>query len=167
MALQVRIASPCSEKWEEMKGDERVRHCAQCKLNVFNIRELSETDARALLFKAEGRVCGRVYQRPDGTVLTNDCPTGLAMLRRRALAAVTMAAAMVLAVVGFRVVSKKECGTDVGSNWFGNTFGERYTNAKETLRDSETFGPIMEELEPRRVMAGRMQMVPPSAPTGG
>lgn len=167
MALQVRIASPCSEKWEQMKGDERVRFCAQCKLNVFNIRELSETDARALLFKAEGRVCGRVYQRPDGTVLTKDCPTGLALLRRRALAAVTMVAAMALAVVGFRAVSKKECGTEGRSNWFGNTFGERYVRAKDALRETQTFGPIIEELDPQQVMAGQMIMVPPSTPTGG
>lgn len=166
MALRVRIARPCSEKWEDMKGDERVRFCARCQLNVFNVKALSETDARALLFKARGRVCGRVYQRPDGTVLTSDCPTGLAKVRRRALAAVTMAVAMVLAVVGFRAGSKKACATDGTSNWFGNTFGQRYTNAKEALRDTKTFGPIIEELDPRQVMAGDMVLVP-SAPTGG
>ena len=26
----------------------------------------------------EGKLCGRVYQRKDGTVLTRDCPTGVA-----------------------------------------------------------------------------------------
>ncbi|MGV3623752.1 MAG: hypothetical protein ACO1OB_23240 [Archangium sp.] len=167
MALQVRIASPCSEKWEEMKGDERVRFCARCKLDVFNLKEMTEADARALLFQKQGRVCGRVYQRPDGTVLTKDCPTGVAKLRRRALAAITMVAAMLLAVVSFRVMSKKECGTSDGrSDWFGNTFGLRYTKAKEALRDTKTFGPIIEELDPQRVMAGDMMPVPPSVPAG-
>lgn len=166
MPFKVQIASPCSEKWESMQGDERVRFCAKCRLDVFNLREMTEADARALLFKGQ-RVCGRVYQRPDGTVLTKDCPTGLAKVRRRALAAVTMAAAMVLAVVGFRSMSKKGCATDGQSNWFGNTFGSRYVQAKEALRGTETFGPIIEELDPQHVVAGDMLYVPSSTPTGG
>lgn len=31
MALTLRIASPCSEKWESMTGDERTRFCAKCQ----------------------------------------------------------------------------------------------------------------------------------------
>ena len=30
------IALPCLTSWERMEGDERVRHCAVCNLNVYN-----------------------------------------------------------------------------------------------------------------------------------
>ena len=43
-----------------MSGDERVRHCARCRLNVFNVKEMTEVEVRALFMKTEGRVCGRV-----------------------------------------------------------------------------------------------------------
>jgi hypothetical protein len=43
----------------------------------------------------EGRLCIRFYRRPDGTVLTRDCPIGLS-LRRRALAKSLAAASVVL-----------------------------------------------------------------------
>lgn len=33
---RVYIAAPCSVPWDSMEGDERIRHCQQCKLNVYN-----------------------------------------------------------------------------------------------------------------------------------
>lgn len=162
MALQVRIASPCQVKWEHMTGDERVRFCAQCKLNVFNVKELSEADARALLFKAEGRVCGRVFQRPDGTVLTADCPRGVEKLRRQALSAVAMVIALVAAAIGFG--ARNAAKSSSSSDWFGNTVGSRYHSAKEALRQTETFGRLINELDPPAI-AGDMVMVPTR--TGG
>lgn len=30
----IRIAAPCKADWNAMTGDERVRFCGQCKLNV-------------------------------------------------------------------------------------------------------------------------------------
>jgi len=67
-----------------MAGDERVRHCAHCSLNVYNFAEMTRDEVRELLLRTEGRVCARLYRRADGTVLTRDCPTGLRALRRRA-----------------------------------------------------------------------------------
>ena len=163
MALQVRIASPCSEKWESMAGDERVRHCARCRMKVFNVKELTEVEVRALFLKADGRVCGRVYRRPDGTVLTKDCPTGLAAVRRKALVAMTMVVAMVLAVVGFRA---KGCSTGVSASggWFERTLTARFIDARETLRQTRTLGPLINELYPQRFTAGEMVAMPPSTP---
>jgi len=67
-----------------MKGDGRVRFCSHCQLNVYNLSELSADEARALFKQHEGqRLCVRLYQRRDGTVLTRDCPTGLSLLRYR------------------------------------------------------------------------------------
>lgn len=96
----VRIASPCSASWAEMEGDERVRHCSQCRLNVFNLSEMSAAEAESLLRKHAGRLCVRIYRRADGTVLTRDCPKGFAAVRRRLRIALAGAFAMALSMIG-------------------------------------------------------------------
>lgn len=91
----LRIAAPCPATWEGMAGDERVRHCTLCSLNVYNFAEMTGDEVRQLLVRTEGRVCARLYRRADGTVVTRDCPTGLRALRRRASrVAVALAAAL-------------------------------------------------------------------------
>jgi hypothetical protein len=79
----IKIASPCHASWDGMKGDDRVRHCGSCQKNVYDLSNMTRDDAEALLQKTEGRVCVRFYRRSDGTVLTQDCPVGLARVRRR------------------------------------------------------------------------------------
>lgn len=96
----IKIASPCTMSWEGMSGDERQRHCAACKLNVYNISEMTIAEAEALIVEKEGRVCVRLFRRHDGTVLTKDCPKGLAAVRARmqkSIAAVTAVVAVVAA----------------------------------------------------------------------
>ncbi len=89
----VRIASPCTASWDSMTGSDTVRYCDECKLNVYNISEMSADKAAALVEKSEGRLCVRLYRRTDGTVITKDCPVGL----RAAVRRVTRAAGAVLA----------------------------------------------------------------------
>lgn len=79
----IRMASPCSANWDEMFGDERKRFCGECRLNVYNLSGMTRDEAENLLMMSEGRVCIRYYQRPDGTVLTKDCPVGWARIKRR------------------------------------------------------------------------------------
>ena len=79
----VRIATPCPISWEQMTGDNRVRFCDHCQLNVYNLSALSRLDAEKLIASTEGRLCARLFRRADGTVLTEDCPLGLRALRRR------------------------------------------------------------------------------------
>jgi hypothetical protein len=79
----LKVASPCPANWEEMYGDDRVRFCGQCRLNVYNLSGMSRVEAERLLASTEGRLCVRFYRRKDGTVLTRDCPVGLAAARRR------------------------------------------------------------------------------------
>jgi hypothetical protein len=88
----LQIASPCSARWEEMAGDYRSRLCGQCSHKVHNISGMTRPEAEAFLarsFNADGtpsngRVCMRFYRRADGTILTADCPVGLAALRAKA-----------------------------------------------------------------------------------
>jgi hypothetical protein len=67
-----------------MMGDHRIRHCAECQLNVFNFSALSEAEIEDLLQNSEGRICARFYQRADGTMLTRNCPIGLSRAFRNA-----------------------------------------------------------------------------------
>ena len=90
------IASPCSAEWDDMTGDDRVRSCADCKLNVYNLSEMSRGEATRTVEAAEGRLCVRFYRRADGTMITRDCPVGLAALRRRA----RLAGARLVALLG-------------------------------------------------------------------
>jgi hypothetical protein len=79
---QIRIASPCSERWEDMIGDDRTRRCRHCNLDVHNISTMTRSEGEAFLARAtDGRMCVRLYRRADGTVLTSDCPIGLARIR--------------------------------------------------------------------------------------
>ena len=74
---ELRVAKPCSASWADMQGDERVRFCALCQLNVYNLSELTSEEARQLLRRrVPGRICARFYRRFDGTVLTKDCNRG-------------------------------------------------------------------------------------------
>ena len=43
-ALRLDVASPCSANWEKMTGDDRMRFCALCKKNVYNLSAMSEGD---------------------------------------------------------------------------------------------------------------------------
>lgn len=99
MLEQVRIASPCGARWDEMRGDERVRFCLACEKNVYNLSAMPRDEAERLLEERAGAsICVRFYKRADGTILTEDCPVGVTKKRRKKVAlAVAGAGAMALA----------------------------------------------------------------------
>ena len=80
---QLRIAAPCKADWKWMLGDDRVRFCGQCNLNVYNLTALTRDEAESLIRRTEGRLCVRFYRRKDGTILTRNCPIGLEALRKK------------------------------------------------------------------------------------
>ena len=95
------IATPCIVSWGEMIGDDRSRFCRQCEQRVFDLSALTTVEATKLLTKPDGRPCVRLYRRPDGRVLTADCPVGLRArlwrgLRRRATWAASLFAMLFL-----------------------------------------------------------------------
>ena len=96
---RISVASPCSADWNEMAGDDRVRHCGQCRLNVYNVAEMTRQEAEALIRSREGRLCLRFYRRSDGTILTKDCPVGLRAIQRRLVRAVAAIAGLLVALV--------------------------------------------------------------------
>jgi Carboxypeptidase regulatory-like domain len=81
--LNLRIASPCHVGWETMSGDDHVRFCVSCKLNVYDLAGLTTAEIKSLVSETEGGICGRLHRRADGTIITRDCPIGLQAIRRR------------------------------------------------------------------------------------
>ncbi|MBY0358846.1 MAG: hypothetical protein K2W82_12650 [Candidatus Obscuribacterales bacterium] len=79
----VYIAEPCNVGFENMEGDDRVRFCNQCKLNVYNISQMTKREAEKLIQESDGRTCLRLYRRADGTIITDNCPIGLRAARER------------------------------------------------------------------------------------
>ena len=103
----LKIAAPCHEDWNEMSGDERVRRCAACKLDVFNISEMTEEDAVDLIESRAGqRTCVKLFRRADGTVITKNCPVGLRALRKRVRRLVAVGVAGVATLLTSLVFAK-------------------------------------------------------------
>ena len=91
----IKVATPCTADWGAMTGDERVRACASCNKNVYNLSSMTRDEAESLIMAKEGRLCVRYYQRKDGTILLKDCAIGIKQKRKR-----RVLAAGVLALLG-------------------------------------------------------------------
>jgi hypothetical protein len=144
----VRIASPCSADWNEMYGNDRQRFCGDCKLNVYNLSDMTRQEAENLLINSEGRLCVRFFRRADGTVLAKNCPVGWKAVKQRvsrvATAAFSMIAGIFTGVFGFSMLSRISDPKPVSSS--SRTLGEIYQIPvkQETLPPVEMKGEIAE-----------------------
>jgi hypothetical protein len=90
----LRLGFACKQRWDDMVGDDRVRVCAGCDRPVFNLSGMTRAEAEAVLATRGLTPCVRFYRRPDGTIMTTDCPTGARPAPRRlAVVASSLAAA--------------------------------------------------------------------------
>ncbi len=100
----IQVAAPCPADWDIMTpvdgAGDRVRHCDRCALNVYNLSAMSRAEAESLLRAHEGRLCARFFRRPDGTIITRDCPRGVAAARAAARRASARLAALACALAG-------------------------------------------------------------------
>jgi hypothetical protein len=141
-----------------MAGDERVRHCSHCKMNVFNLSEMPDKEAETLLRKTNGRLCVRYYQRADGTVMTRDCPVGLRAIRRRFALVLIGAVAMVTAAFG--AVSRPRGAEGTPTQQPGEPSFAMWDRVQSWLLGKEEPKP------PMKVMMGEMITVPSASKTG-
>jgi hypothetical protein len=136
-----------------MQGNDRVRFCQLCQLNVYNIAGMSEDDAEDLLRRSEGRLCLRIYQRRDGTILTRNCPVGVAAIYRRMGMAACFMFVMTVGLFSMaRAIAKQEPKDEY-----------RYDSLKERARNWPVVGPVIDHFDPP-VYAG---MVISSSPSSG
>ena len=130
----LRIATPCPISWDQMTGDNRVRFCDHCHLNVYNISALSRFEAERLIAATEGRLCARLFRRADGTVLTSDCPVGLRAFRRR-VSKKTAAIFAAIVSLGCVVLGQQSSSSKNGKS--GCTPQTKITRTKATSNANE------------------------------
>jgi hypothetical protein len=101
-----RIGTPCTASWADMQGNDKVRHCPQCQLDVYNFSEMTPLEINQIIAARTGRLCARFYQRPDGTMLTEDCHAGFPVtpLCGARIAAAALAALVTIAPANARAV---------------------------------------------------------------
>ena len=61
----IEVKSPCSENWDEMTGNEKVRFCSHCSKSVNNVSEMTRKEAMRLVRRSEGRLCVRYELHPQ------------------------------------------------------------------------------------------------------
>ena len=127
----VRVAAPCQADWNQMMGDERVRFCSECNLNVYNLSAMTRSEAETLIARSEGRLCVKFYRRRDGSIITQDCPVGLRAIRHRVS---YLTKAIVSAVLSFMA---------------GVGVHEAVSSSLAALRPGRTMGVMAERVEPR------------------
>lgn len=131
---RVYIASPCAVPWESMSGDERARVCASCDKTVYDVSQMTTAEAEALLRSKGTDACLRIFRRFDGTVLTADCPVGVAKKKRArrrnavaGLLAATAAATTALAITARSRAEQGQRGATHSATSIGVT-ATTYTN---------------------------------------
>jgi hypothetical protein len=101
---RIYVASPCNVPWESMQGDDHVRHCGSCDKQVFDLSSLTTAEAESLLAK-NNNICAQYYRRADGTILTADCPVGVAKKTKQRRKAAVIAATIASSVAGAALAS--------------------------------------------------------------
>jgi hypothetical protein len=153
---EIQIAAPCPASWDAMAGTDRVRHCRECGLNVYDVSAMTRSEAEALVAAREGRPCIRLFRRGDGTVLTQNCPVGMARLKlaaRRGGAAVVAGFFSVLALI-LALLSLQPRARG-GKDWAG------------PLREVEPFKTVLDWVDPRPTCVMGVPVMPPVPPATG
>jgi hypothetical protein len=127
---QIRIAAPCPVAWDSMHGDARSRLCGECNRRVYNLAAMTRAEAETLIRETEGNICGQLWRRADGAVITADCPVGVANFRRRVRRALVGAVLLGAAFLSFTL----------------QAFGR--TRAAQAVQDSGALTKLRKSVEP-------------------
>ena len=144
--------------WDSMEGGEAVRFCEQCKLHVYNLSGIPRVEAEQLVQQTEKRLCVRFFRRTHGTLLTQDCPAGLAAARKKAVRLAGLAAGVLLAAT----VSALALASGF---WRSEGFSVRERVGilrNSTLREVEPFASLLEWLDPSPSVMGAWVVPPPA-----
>jgi ankyrin repeat protein len=77
------IPAPCDADWDAMVGNDHVRFCEHCNLQVTNLSGITRQEAIGLVARSQGRLCVRFEQSADGSVLTKQASPKLHQIARR------------------------------------------------------------------------------------
>ena len=144
------IRTPCTVSWHGMEGNERVRHCKQCQLPVYNFSQFTRSEIEALHGSHPDRLCARLYRRPDGKIMTRECPTGRMRRIRRILAMPIALLAILTGIFFCRSSPPRRSGVEDAS-------------PMEQIRQIQPFRTIMNLFDPP-VQGAICTTPPPSGP---
>ena len=113
--MDLRISSPCPESWSGMAGNDRVRFCGRCKLNVYNLAVMSPGEVEAIVRGTKGRLCGQLYMRGDRTATLRDCAGGAR--RKWVRRAVAVAGILVLGAFSWLLRGIDEPNRSMHPSW--------------------------------------------------
>jgi len=150
------VAAPCDVAWENIDTDgsseDKVRSCQSCKLNVYNVKNMNAGEIQSLLqtdAAQNGRLCIQIYRRADGTLLTEDCPRGLARVRQLSTRLWSKAAACLAAIWA---LASAGSGQAALAQEQGQTPGQDQTQTQSTNQADKA------QTAPHRIMG---RMMPP------
>jgi hypothetical protein len=106
--MELIVSTPCPKTWKELAGNDRVRYCGQCHLNVYNLAEMKPAEIEQLVHKTGGRLCGQLYVRKDRTATLRDCPTGRSNVVWRRIRKAAAAIAVLILGLGCRSLKRPD-----------------------------------------------------------
>ena len=77
------VSSPCTADWNSMVGNDQVRFCEHCSLQVHNLSLMTRNQAQRLVARSNGRLCVRYHQDPEGKPMTSPVRQKLHRINRR------------------------------------------------------------------------------------
>jgi flagella basal body P-ring formation protein FlgA len=95
----ITVSRNCPVDWNSMKGDEKIRFCGKCNQSVYNLSEMTQEQAEEIIRQQNGDMCIRMYRRPDGKIMTKDCPKPV--IRPSVWVAGGAAAACILSIAAY------------------------------------------------------------------
>jgi hypothetical protein len=151
---RITVKSPCTASWDAMAGDGAVRFCCICSKNVYDLSAMSVASAEAFLEQhlgpdgdTDGSTCVRFFRRPDGRILTAECPRGQhgRHRRRAALTLVATLAATSLAVAATAQLTRPTLSEERAA-WDDGAWDDGARGAGDTdyPRAQATMGAVVE-----------------------
>lgn len=101
----IAIDTPCRARWDDMVGSDVVRHCTRCDRDVHDLSRMTRGEVHELLARAVDTPCVRLRRRPDGRVVTADCPPPERKLLPRAIACAAAGAALGITASGLATMA--------------------------------------------------------------
>lgn len=83
LSRQLEVKTPCTANWDQMSGNDKVRFCEHCQLEVNDLTSLTPKRIRRLMTKSKGRLCVRYHRGPDGKPLIRQVPGKLHQISKR------------------------------------------------------------------------------------
>ncbi|MEP6636434.1 MAG: ankyrin repeat domain-containing protein [Acidobacteriota bacterium] len=77
------IPVPCAADWNSMIGNDQVRFCEHCSLEVHNLSLLTRNQAQRLVARSNGRLCVRYHHDSTGKPITLPVRQKLYRINRR------------------------------------------------------------------------------------